>query len=647
MFFCRYALVLILCFLLLSPFIKSTFNKTEKPIIIFAQDNSSSILLNADSNYYKTTYLSTLSEVKSELSKNFELDFFSFDEKIEKGKKINFSGKTTNLSNVLDEINNKYYNRNIGAIILASDGIFNQGSNPIYTINSSSYPIYTIALGDSSIQKDIILNNVLNNKITFLNNTFPIEISILQHFFNNQKTKLNIFHNGKKILSELIDFTTNSITSKKLFLTANKVGLQHYRIQVKPLKGEVSTKNNYKDIYIEVLDGRQKILLLAASPHPDLGAIKSAIETNENYEVEIAYFSNYNAETKQYNLAIIHQPNKSALNTLNQLSKNNVPLWYILGNTFDVNFFNANNSNITITKSRGKTNEVQAVINKNFPLFNLSEPTTKFITSAPPLSLLFGEYKFKQESYVLLNQQVGNVTTNQPLFIFTQKINTKEAVLAAEGIWKWRLNNYLTEKTHDYFNEFIIKTVQFLSVKANKNKFRVELPKKINENDEIIFNAELYNESYELINEPEVGIKITNQDDKTFNYIFNKSNNAYSLNIGFLPAGLYNYKAFTKLGNKKYTAHGQFNINELNIENNTTIANFQLLQNLSHKTKGDFISAKEIESIPNLIKKNKDITSIVYEETSTKELINLKFIFYILLMLLTLEWFLRKRNGAY
>ena len=41
----------------------------------------------------------------------------------------------------------------------------------------------------------------------------------------------------------------------------------------------MSYLNNVKDVFVDIIDGRQKILLLANAPHPDLGAIKNAIET--------------------------------------------------------------------------------------------------------------------------------------------------------------------------------------------------------------------------------------------------------------------------------------------------------------------------------------------------------------------------------
>ncbi len=204
MFFFRFVVVTGLCFLLLSPLLKTVFNKTEKPIIVVAQDNSSSILLNKDSIFYQTSYLEKLEALKNQLSEDYEVKFLSFSDQIDEVPKIDFSGKTTNLSNVFNEIENRYYNQNVGAIVLASDGIFNEGSNPVYTAQTNGVPVYTIALGDTTPQKDVIVKEVISNKLTFLGNKFPVEILASVQEVQNQEIELTISDEKAIVFSKKI-----------------------------------------------------------------------------------------------------------------------------------------------------------------------------------------------------------------------------------------------------------------------------------------------------------------------------------------------------------------------------------------------------------------------------------------------------------
>jgi len=265
----------------------------------------------------------------------------------------------------------------------------------------------------------------------------------------------------------------------------------------------------------------------------------------------------------------------------------------------------------------------------------------------PPVSGPFGEFQLNSSSYVLLHQKIGNVETEDPLMVFFQNDNKKEAVFVAEGIWKWRMQDFLKNKNHQSFDELINKTVQFLSVKEDKGKFRVFSENVFFENQEIRFDAELYNDSYELENDPEITIDLIEESGTKYNFVFNRTTSAYVLNAGILPAGIYSYTAQVRLGNKDYTENGRVQIKKLFLEANNTIANHQLLQNIAQKFGGELFYPKNLEGLSKALMANKDITSIIYEEDDLKGFISLKWIFFLLLTLLSLEWFLRKRNGAY
>ncbi len=643
----RFLLVTILAFLLLSPFVKTLFNKEEKPVIVIAQDNSSSILLNKDSAFYQTQYLEKLKALKTSLEEKYEVKNYTFGEDLGEGDEINFSKKVTDLSNVFDEISNKYYNRNVGALILASDGIFNQGSNPVFN-SGIEFPIYTVALGDTSIQKDIVLKEAIHNKITFLGNQFPIEISAeaLQCFGSN--TKLSVTHNGKQLFAKEYDFNTERfVMNENVLLKAEKVGVQHYQISLSTIEGEVSTINNVKNVYIEVLDGRQNILILANAPHPDVKALKLSIESNENYKVTNQLMSDFDGNTDAYSLVVVHQFPNSVNPSLQKVLASNVSVLYVLGNQSNIAKYNSLNIGLNIAKSSNRFNEILPAVADNFPLFTLTENTVKNINIMPPVIGLFGDYQLKTNGYVLLNQKIGSVQTEHPLMVFFQDNDKKSAVLAAEGIWRWRMQDFLKNKNNDAFNEFINKTVQFLSVKEDKSKFRIITKYNYYENEVIQFNAELYNDSYELVNDPEITIELTKEDGGKYDFVFNRTSTSYMLNAGLLPAGFYNYTANVKFGTKDYTETGKFQIKQLLLEANNTIANHQLLQNITEKFGGKLFMPKQTEELAEAINSNEDIASIIYEENDLKELISLKWIFFVLLALLSLEWFLRKRNGAY
>ncbi|RLD51719.1 MAG: hypothetical protein DRI94_05300, partial [Bacteroidetes bacterium] len=281
MFALRFLSVSIIAFLLLSPIIKNLGKTIEKPIIIFAQDNSESVL--SDKAEIETYSKKLKSFFKENQKYNYKT--FVFGEKVNETDTFNFSDKETDIAQMLSDVKNRFYNQNIGAIILASDGIYNKGNNPDYEINTLNFPIYTIALGDTNIRKDLILNDVKYNKTAFLNSKFPFRIRIKANKLKGKTSELKIFDNNKLVYSQRIKIISDDFyKSYDLKLKAKKVGFHKFKISLSNIPGEINTENNSKQIIIEVSDKKQKILILSDAPHPDIAAIREALKLNQNLE---------------------------------------------------------------------------------------------------------------------------------------------------------------------------------------------------------------------------------------------------------------------------------------------------------------------------------------------------------------------------
>jgi hypothetical protein len=127
MFVFRGVAVALIAFLLLAPMLRLTVKRTEKPIIVVGIDNTESIISIPDSNFYTTTFKANYESFIHHLQKNYEVVSYALGanaQLIKDDKTLNFSEKSTNLSTLFDEINNYYLSRNIGAVVLFTDGIF-------------------------------------------------------------------------------------------------------------------------------------------------------------------------------------------------------------------------------------------------------------------------------------------------------------------------------------------------------------------------------------------------------------------------------------------------------------------------------------------------------------------------------------------
>lgn len=651
LFAIRFAIITIISFLLLSPLLKYIQREVDKPIIVLIQDNSESILQRNTGKFIQKDYSESLKQLVRKLEENYQVDQYSFSDKISDSIILNFNGKQTDISNALVEINNSYLNRNVGAIILASDGIINKGANPIYIKNILNAPIYTIALGDTTIQRDLLIHKVNQNQIAYLNNTFPIEVLVDAKKLQGKFSELIISQNGKSIASQNLTIENNNWTKSFQFqIKAEKVGIQKYSIYLKTISGEFTVLNNQRDIYIDVIDSRQKVLLLSASPHPDIAAIKLAIQSNDNYEVNSFLVDNFDGNLKDYSLVFLHQiPSKNSNNSklFADLENFKLPLFFIVGEQTSLGNLNTLQNIVQLTAPRGNSNNVTPFFNEGFSLYTVSDELKKSWQNIESLNAPFCNYKVLAGANIFLKQKIGSVNTDYPLLAFNGNEERKMGVLLAEGIWKWRLQNYSLNANHNLFNEFVFKLIQYLSVRTEKKNLSVITRKSFFENETISFEAEVYNASFELVNTPDVFITVTDSAQKKYQFTFSKTQNAYKLDAGIFPSGYYSYEAKTSLSGKEYLDKGSFLIKPVVEEITNTTANHLLLKDISNRNNGVMVLPNNMLSLSDLIGKREDVKSISHSEISLNEMINLEWLFFLILSLLSIEWFLRKRNGSY
>jgi hypothetical protein len=648
--------VAFLASLLLSPLLKSIETEMQKPIIVLAQDVSESVPVGF-SDIQKTNYQRNLEALAKQLQKDYELVTFSFGERIRNGLDTAFKDKSTNLSEMLTAVYDLYSNQNLGALILASDGIFNRGSNPIYIPTKINAPIYTIALGDTIPKRDLVLKGALYNQIAYLGDRFAIQIDVAAKNCVGQNTNLTVTkieNAGNKVLSTIpININQDDFfTTREVILEADKPGVQRYRLTLSSITGEASTANNSKDIFIDVLDSRQKILILANSPHPDITAFKQTLDLNKNYEVTISYANEFKRNIADFDFILLHQlPSASFPITEVRLgiAKQKIPHFYIVGTQTNLSLFNQYQPLLTISGDGRNTDEVQPIVQGNFSLFTLEENILSEVRKFPPVVAPFSnDYRANPNAIVLLRQRIGRIDTPRPLLLLGEAEGTKIGVFAAEGIWKWRLFDYLQHQNHDVFNTLIGKTIQYLSLRTDKRRFRVNLANNIfNENEAVKFGAELYNESYELVNTPDAKLTIRSSEGENYDYLFNKTNNAYALDAGILPVGNYTFGGTTNYNGQELTYDGQFSIQPIQLEVYVTTADHGLLRILSENSGGALVYPNQMSDLPQQIAAKGNVKPVLYQTTQTNPIINLKWIFFLLMGLLTLEWFLRRYFGAY
>lgn len=648
----RTIVIATIAFLLLGPFFRFFERQIQRPVVIFAQDNSASILQTADSTFYKEQFQAALSALRIELSEDYDVESYVFDKELMAQEIPDFNGKQTDISSALKALYERNMNRNVGAMILSSDGIYNRGSSPVHQVGAMGIPVFTIALGDTARKKDLILDDVAHNRLAYLGNDFPMEAAIKAYGLKGQSSTLIVRRGTETLVTKRIDIKeTDFLINIPLQFKAGAVGRQYYDVSLSAISGELTTVNNHMRIFVDVLDSRQKILILFQSPHPDIAALREALETNENYEVMVGDEDAFYDNSEDVDLLIMHGgPGRkgNGNGVIDKAKKAKIPLWLIQTLGTDVQAMSKADLGVDFT-ARGvsSTSDASARPTSGFSFFQWSDDAKTLISELPPLQSYFGQAETENGAQVALKQRIGVVDTDQPLWAFKEVNGFKSSVLVGEGLWRWRMADFMSKGNHDRFNELIAKAVQYMAAKEDKRFFRVYSKTTFDEDEDILLDAELYDASYELVNEPEVSMKLKDQDENEFDLAFNRYGSSYRLNAGRLPAGTYSYTANIEYGGSKMQGTGSFDIQAIQLEERRTTADHQLLYKLASSTGGKMYDPHDLTAIQDDLRSEKDLVPIIYSTEQVKELIDTKWLFFLILILLGSEWFIRKYRGAY
>jgi len=647
----RYVAFFLIAFLLLSPFVRNLKKITQNPIVITAWDNSSSMISIPDSLKVIGETERIRDKMVSDLSDKYSVVEYTFGEQTSLLQTISYSEKKTDYNDAINNIINNHFNENIGALVLVGDGINNQGKNPLNTLSEINFPIFTLGFGDTTEIVDSRILDIRVNRTSFSGNKFPVEIDAQFSKLSGKPLKLSISQENKELTSVVITpVNPNYFYSETFILDAGNAGLKHFSVKIEPVENERNIENNISGFVINVLEDKQKILILSDGPHPDIGAIKNTLSLQSTYDVSVFTAEPFPSDLSDFNLLILNQiptAGNSASEILSKAKSNRIPVLFMVGNKTFLPQLNTLAQGINIRTLAGSGEEAQAAINKAYGTFNLSDDLKEILPKFPPLLVPFAEYELQDGFTPLFYQRIMNIETAKPLLATGIVEGRKTGFVLGEGIWRWRLFDYYQNQNHILFNELVNQLVQYLALRQNEDNFMIDFNPVYDETDDIILKAEVYNDAYERINTEEITAIITNSQGEELEYTFDVQGENYLLNAGHLPMGDYSFDAEVTVGNETYTESGQFTITPVNFETLDLKANHTLLYQLAIQSGGKFFTPEEITELIAEIKNNNSLKATSYFQEMVNELLNLKWLFFVILALLSVEWFLRKYWGIY
>jgi hypothetical protein len=622
--------------LLINPMITRNTLEIIKPILAVVVDNSSSIQT-LDANKKALDAFAKITASKG-LKEKFDIQSYRFDAEFEASTTFDFKGTQTNLGVISKGL--KSVNRNtIFPTILLTDGNQTSGNDYVYSFDPAAI-VFPIVLGDTTKVIDLKVSQINVNNYAFYKNQFPVEV-FLNYSGDKKVSAVFTIALGSAVLTkQSVSFSASKRTAiLSVLLPANKMGSQLYKATITSVKKEKNTYNNTKKFAVEVIDQRTNIAVITAINHPDIGALKRAIESNSQRKVTIVRPKSINS-LRDYNILILYQPT-AVFNSVFEGNKlAGIPTFIITGTSTDFAFLNRQQSSLMFKMSSQK----ESYLARFNPQFNLFATDNIGFENFPPLENAYGSITLKGNVSVLLSSKIRSMDTNSPLLAFAEIQGKRSAFLLGENLWKWRLKSHLDTDSFAKFDVFMDKTIQYLASSSSKKVLIVIHESLYNSGDAIEITAQYFNKNYEFDEKARLTIIISNTETKQIkNYDLLKENNFYKVNLDGLAAGAYDFSVTELNSNSSYSSH--FEILDFNKEKQFVNPDLEKLKQLAVQTQGTVYFPDQVNKLIDELIQEDAYKSIEKNRVIRSSLIDWTSLLVLIISLLATEWFVRKYNG--
>jgi len=634
----RFLSLFALLVLIINPKFKSETYSVVKPILPVLIDNSISVIeLGQDDNLNNTLSFLRSNE---DLNDKFDIAYYTFGSALNSNDSLSFSEKNTNIHSALSSLNSVYRNDTAPTVII-TDG--NQTLGTDYEFGAAGYenPIYPVILGDSTKYTDLKIEQLNTNRYAFLKNKFPVEAILVYNGSSSVNSQFVITQGGSTVYRENVAFSElNNTQTLSFTLPASSVGLQRYTAQLIPLQEEKNKTNNVKRYAVEVIDQATNVLVVSKMVHPDLGALRKSITTNEQRTVTIKKPSEAISILNDHQLVILYQPDGTFASLYGEIAKLKTNTFTITGSQTDWDFLNRIQQNFE-KEASFQTEQATGILNMNYGTFAVEDIGFE---DFPPLLTSFGTLEVNIPHESLLDQAIDGISSGSSMLATMELNGVRDAIWDGEDIWKWRAQTYVETGSFRAFDDFIGKLVQYLASTQRRSRLEVTGETFYYNNNPIKISAQYFDSNYVFDPRASVSISVTNietNEQRTFPLLL--KNNFYEVDLNSLSAGDYRYTVSVR--DEAVARSGNFSILEFNVEQQFLNADVTKLQRLATNTGGMAYFSTENKQLAESLLNDDRFQAVQKSDQKTVPLIDWKYLLGLIVLLLSLEWFIRKYNG--
>jgi hypothetical protein len=671
----RSAALFLLTVLLFEPILRLVFTSQQPPGIAVLIDNSKSMTITdrLGSRKDELTAMFSSSAFRN-IANRSGARFFAFGASVKPFQQpaldsISFNQDATDIGSALEHISQERDRQNIRSILLISDGSYNLGQNPIDVAEQTGIPISTIGIGDSSEQKDISVSQLATNDLVYKGTAVPVDVSIKSSGYGNERVEVTLNEGTRELDRRVIvlDRGTREYPVQ-LSYTPEGEGLRKYSVRVSSLPEELTTKNNQRSFYVKVLKNKLRVVLISGSPSPDVSVIGQTLREDRNIEVSSfsqninggfyeGSFSQQQLDSADCLLLIGYPTASTSAKSLGLVTGaigfHRKPLFFIDGKLLDYDKLKVLSTILPFTTLRIARTEDYAFFHpaesqRSNPILNISpDGSLDAWDKLPPLFRTQSVFRAKPEATVLGFSSIRGVVLHDPM-ILTRNINRQRSLaVLAYGIWRWRLMAQGSSETVQFLSRFLNNSIKWLTTNDDSRPVKVVTSKEAyTQGEPVEFIGQVYDATAEPVEDAEVTLSVRHGESQVSTSLRPIGNGRYEGSIDGLTQGDYSFNAIAKTeGQQIGDDRGRFSVGELNLEFQDTRMNVQLLRQIAGHSGGRYYSANNLSTLVKDITGRDSFTSREVDRTETIELWNWRYILAVIILLLSIEWFLRKQTG--
>ncbi len=629
---------------------------TLQPELALVIDQSASIGLKDGLGERKSALAEVLSgDNRFRLDDIYRLRYFHFSDSVREVTdwdfdSLDFTGTATDIALAVAQAGTAVDIRG-GALLLLTDGAYNVGESPARAVRRSPVPVFIVGIGDSTPPVDLSIDDIRVNPLVYEGDEVPVEVTVSGYEGGSSVLKL-VSPAGKVIDRKKVNFSGGGNEARVKFnFTVDSAGIRTYSLSLDLLENESIADNNRRHFSVKALRSRMNVLLIAGAPGSDFAFLNRILENNSDIQLSSMversgggfYHRSEPLELDNFDLFIfLNYPTGSSgrdfLSRLIQSVRDGKPLALVPGNNFRGGLLRSLEH--LLPAEFGSAGEEIPI--KLAPAAELS-PLTAFFpdnidwSGLPPIRTYRGQVNFRPSAAIVAETEEG-----APAAGFNNIDGVKILGLAVHDLWRLSLQDPEHSHSDSLITGFWHNAVRWLSTREEEELFRVSTGERVfSSGSRVRFQARLYDKSYRPLEGASVKLEIMSPGGNLPLDLNPSGRGEYLGETSFIEAGAYRYLAFAAAGGDTIKAVGEFTVESFNQELVDPVMRSALLQSAAQSGGGSFYLPGEFERFF----EEHSPEARTFVERKEVRIFPRWWSLAIVIFLLSLEWFIRKRKG--